>query len=847
MSAIKTVYIGDQNSIDGREVAKLIGRYRRDPWDSFEDKQYGGPYSAPRYTFEEGFGNDLIEYRHVFIRGMDRYQTVLAFHNVQLDKAVFSRSGWDLLIKPYGGVDAVRVKDYFAEVNGFIGLYSPYGNISFEFEGKNYRYADIKSRIAGLDGPGQLSGTEGNDRLIGGTGANDISGGKGHDRIEGDGGDDRLFGGEGNDRIIGSGGNDTLTGDAGDDYLYGDAGSDIFIGGQGDDHLIARYSGSKPSYGERSADTFVFAKGHGSDTVDYYEYPGNKESSVLDFQGALFSDARYAREGNNLIIKAYGGQDQVLVKDFFNKSGLTFKFADKTFSTAAEAKQFVLSLNLPDSAQLNRITGTNENESFQGTDGNDKIDGQSGEDVYIGGKGNDIFSGLGAKTYIFAKGHGQDTIEGVGELVFEEAYAADAVFSRSGNNLVVQAYQDESQVVVTDYFLLSSSSVEQLKFSFADQTLTHQEMLQRKFTHQGTEADNYLYAGEFEHTLYGGEGDDSLMGSPGRDVFIGGEGNDRMVGDEPVYPGKNGSDTYVFAKGHGQDKIIDLGRGAEDTNILRFEAANSYQTKFSRQGNDLIIRAYGGEDQVTLKYYFAGKEYEGTSQIKPSGRDYRYFQFEFGEEILTYDDMAKQIIAGKGSPDKDILMGSNTQDILQGRSGDDQISGGGSKDKLYGEKGADTIWGDDGNDDLYGGSDNDKLYGGIGNDTLTGGFGNDLLYGQTGSDTYLFSKLHGKDTVVESGSAAETDTVKFTDMAMSEFMFKKQDHHLVIFDEGGTGSVEFRNFFLNPTFQVEQFEFSDKKITAPDFQKHLNQADTAYSMSVFDNVGTAAAPAEVLG
>ncbi|MDO4225917.1 MAG: hypothetical protein Q4C94_00360, partial [Neisseria sp.] len=67
-----------------------------------------------------------------------------------------------------------------------------------------------------------------------------------------------LLGGNGNDTLEGRQGDDILSGGAGDDTLNGGAGKDILDGGSGNDKLNG---------GSSEADTYVFAKGHGQDTV----------------------------------------------------------------------------------------------------------------------------------------------------------------------------------------------------------------------------------------------------------------------------------------------------------------------------------------------------------------------------------------------------------------------------------------------------------------------------------------------------------------------------------------------------------------------------------------------------
>ena len=101
-------------------------------------------------------------------------------------------------------------------------------------------------------------GGAGLDRSFGGNG-NDIAfGGEGTDGLFGEFGDDTLYGENGNDRFFGGQGRDSLFGGADNDTLYGGAGFDTLDGGTGDD--IFR--------GDFNADVFVFADGHGNDTIE---------------------------------------------------------------------------------------------------------------------------------------------------------------------------------------------------------------------------------------------------------------------------------------------------------------------------------------------------------------------------------------------------------------------------------------------------------------------------------------------------------------------------------------------------------------------------------------------------
>lgn len=109
----------------------------------------------------------------------------------------------------------------------------------------------------------------------------------------------------------------------------------------------------------------------------------------------------------------------------------------------------------------------------------------------------------------------------------------------------------------------------------------------------------------------------------------------------------------------------------------------------------------------------------------------------------------------EGSPEADLLLGTEGRDrvtalagddniatfggrdVVFGGLGDDNISGGAGRDTLYGDEGRDLIAGGADADWIYGGDDDDRLYGEAGDDHLLGDAGHDLLDGGSGKDTLL--------------------------------------------------------------------------------------------------------------
>ncbi|NET26453.1 DUF4347 domain-containing protein [Okeania sp. SIO1I7] len=88
-----------------------------------------------------------------------------------------------------------------------------------------------------------------------------------------------------------------------------------------------------------------------------------------------------------------------------------------------------------------------------------------------------------------------------------------------------------------------------------------------------------------------------------------------------------------------------------------------------------------------------------------------------------------------GTPESEILNGTNENDTITGLAGNDTINGRGGDDQIIGSRGSDFLYGKDGDDTLEGRQDNDFLFGGNGNDSLIGGQGRDRFNGGAGDDT----------------------------------------------------------------------------------------------------------------
>jgi Ca2+-binding RTX toxin-like protein len=390
--------------------------------------------------------------------------------------------------------------------------------------------------------------------------------------------------------------------------------------------------------------------------------------------------------------------------------------------------------------------------------------------VLTGGTGADRLSGdAGNDTYVFARGDGQDLIVewsgsggwgGNDTLQFAAGIAPGDVTvtqASNGQDLVLSIAGGDS---VTMRNAITNSDVRIEKVTFANGTVwSYADLFSRSLA--GTSGSDTIYGGENADTLFGDSGNDVLIGRAGNDVLTGGTGNDQLSGDA-------GNDTYMFARGDGQDLIVEWsgsgGWGGIDT--LQFAAGidPSEITVTQANGGQNLVLSIAGGDSITMRNAI-------------TNGDMRIEQVSFANGVVwSYQDLLARSFAAT--------------------AGDDT---------RYGAEGADTLSGEAGND---------LLIGRAGNDVLTGGTGADRLSGDAGNDTYVFARGDGQDLIVEwsgSGGWGGNDTLQFAaGIDPSEITVTRANsgHDLVLSIAGGD-SVTMRDAITNGDVRIEQVTFAN--------------------------------------
>jgi hypothetical protein len=181
--------------------------------------------------------------------------------------------------------------------------------------------------LVGNGGRDLLKGKGGDDTMMGGAGKDKLLGGGGNDVLSGWSGNDRLLGQKGNDTLAAGGGNDVLLGQKGNDRMFGDSGNDTLKGGDGRDRLeggagddlLAGGKGRDVLTGGGGADSFVFSRKDGDDTITDF----NWRQDALRLNDNLWRadlDAgevieRFAETTDEGVLFDFGRKGSVLIED----------------------------------------------------------------------------------------------------------------------------------------------------------------------------------------------------------------------------------------------------------------------------------------------------------------------------------------------------------------------------------------------------------------------------------------------------------------------------------------------------------------------------------------------------
>ncbi len=420
--------------------------------------------------------------------------------------------------------------------------------------------------------------------------------------------------------------NDALVGTDLADTIEGGLGNDVLTGGRGND-------------------TYIFARGDGRDIID---------------------DKGLSSEANTLIIRDYVAADAKVVRHEDRPNDLILRFADGDeiliVNGVRTASPRITEFVFQDGERLTIADLVGRYLSAPQTDGDDRLLGTDAADELIGGLGDDWLSGGdGSDVYVFRKGDGRDFIadNGVGDtdVLRIEGYSPNEIrIERSSidiDSIVISFVGSDDEITVWNTLDNSSADqIEAIEIVDASSVVTTWTIAQIKAN---------LIASQQT------DGDDRIVGTNTAEVLTGGLGDDWISGGD-------GSDTYVFRRGDGQDTIRD--NGQYDTDVLRIVGYDFDDVQFSRSPsaiNDLVVTFTGTDDRLEI-----------SGALNSSYLD-QIEQFEIVDTAgltttLTINELKARLVDAFQTDGADRIISFDIADEITGGLGDDYLSGGDGSD-----------------------------------------------------------------------------------------------------------------------------------------------------------------------
>ncbi|MBI3379049.1 MAG: hypothetical protein HY035_11710 [Nitrospirae bacterium] len=279
----------------------------------------------------------------------------------------------------------------------------------------------------------------------------------------------------------------------------------------------------------------------------------------------------------------------------------------------------------------------------------------------------------------------------------------------------------------------------------------------------GGSGNDEIYGDEGNDVIAGDEGDDIIAGYSGDDVITGGKGNDELAGEEgnDTLSGGAGDDTYYFNIGDGVDTIEDTATDTEGNLIMFGDGITRDDLTMTQDGDALTIDIGNGQGAIGDRIQLLN--------FDRNNPNVRTVQFADGAQIALAD------LLDPGTEGDDVINTGAKDDVINAKSGNDIVNTNG------------------------------------GNDTITGGKGDDTLNGGAGDDTYIFNAGDGVDTITDTASADEGNTLLFGEGITPDSLSLSLGSLAIKVGNDGD-EIHIENFDPNDaygTHAVETFTFAD--------------------------------------
>jgi Ca2+-binding RTX toxin-like protein len=512
---------------------------------------------------------------------------------------------------------------------------------------------DYNGMLAHTEGV-NLEGTEESDYLYGNVTDDILSGLGGDDSLTGGAGHDTLLGGSGVDELNAGTGNDTLDGGFGADVMIGGSGNDLYIvddvgeavteqSGQGTDTVYSTITytlGVNVEHLTLTGGSAVNGTGNAANNT----LTGNSAANVLT--GGAGNDIYVVGVGDTVVEQTGGGTDAV-------QSSLSWTLGNNVENLTLTGDQ---AIDGTGNTMDNIILGNNAGNFLNGMQGKDRMTGGQGNDIYIVDNAGDVVTEkpnegldtiLSSISYTLGANAENLTLTGTGAINGTGNSLNNVLIGNSAANRLTGGAGDDVYVIGSGDTVMESSGggIDTVQSPVTHTLAANVEHL----TLTGTAVVNGT-GNSLNNVLTGNSAANTLKGGAGNDIYVVGTGdtvteqsnagtdlvqssvswslganlenltltgtaaangtgnalNNRLEGNSAnnILTGLGGNDTYLYARGGGQDRVID-NSGTADR--LSFGTdVNPLDLVISRQANDLRLAVHGTTDQVTVQDWFGG-------------------------------------------------------------------------------------------------------------------------------------------------------------------------------------------------------------------------------------------------
>jgi Ca2+-binding RTX toxin-like protein len=646
-----------------------------------------------------------------------------------------------------------------------------------------------------------------------------------------------------------------------------------FVFADGDRASLAELIALAPPAPDFDPDFFQFAAGTGAQSMGANDYPG------ISFNGGLTAaDLTATRDGDDVVLSfGQGGDSLRIVGGRLGGVGIV-TFDDATVWTWPGP-----GIGTPGDDILS------DYHALYGQAGNDTLTTGAGGGLMVGGRGDDV--------YVVNRGDGAVTIDqSMGDDPFR-AGGGDSDVIRFGAGIapgdIEMSYSAELDTLTLGLggddaiHLLGwrdPGSRQVARYEFADGSVWTADSVPVVL---GTDAADVLHGTAGKDTLLGRGGDDYLFAYAGDDALHGGSGDDTLTGGA-------GSDVYRFARGDGQDVVVQDGALHGDVDVVRFGAGiapDDVVVSLGDNNGDLVLTLVDSDDILMLPNWF-----------HPTGARVSAVEFADGE---AWDKAAllSRLAPTEGTAGDDLLVSTPAHHVLNGGAGDDSyfVTADTPSTRIADEGGTDTLILDDanladvslgigslkisvnatgqeihlddfdpdnpyaaggieyfrfadgtfltkaglidalgfhptgtgGDDALSGTSLDDVITGLAGNDTLDGRGGSDILDGGSGDDSYLYAQGDGADRIVDE---AGVDRIVFGPGILASEVLASLDGGEVVLSLSGADSIRFGANGPG-SYAIEHVEFDDGiSWQAADLLRQLSRTPPTADLPLADQV-----------